>query len=217
MTSQNSNSKVSLKKISNLILNEQAEDIKAYTAGHLNENHLYKSAPLKTHRPWKTALHKRDSDAKNEPELISAINKKEYQLSFSNYSSTYFLTQRKKSPLTVSTHSNSSMSKVGVELSQLKLPYLVKYDNNTAKNKPIRPLSHLAQSEQLNTSETATATAPQPPPPPLAEFSLALTDKEIAMNFLNGPFNGGSKEEKFKNLINFEKNVLHKGDRHTQL
>ena len=69
----------------------------------------------------------------------------------------------------------------------------------------MRPLSHLVQSEQLNTSETVTA--------PQAELNLAMTDKEIAMNFLNGPFNGGSREEKFKNLINFEKNVLHKGIR----
>lgn len=204
MTSQNSNSKVSLKKISNLILNEQAEDIKAYTAGHLNENHLYKPIPLKAHRPWKTALRQRDPDSdKNDPELISVFNKKEYQLSFSNYSSTYFLTQRKKSPLTASTHSTSSLSKIGVELNKLKLPYLVKNDN-TAK-KSMRPLSHLVQSEQLNTSETVTASQ--------AELNLAMTDKEIAMNFLNGPFNGGSREEKFKNLINFEKNVLHKGIR----
>jgi len=182
MSSQNNNSKLSLSKISNLILNEQYDDIKAYTAGHLNENHLYKTAEVKQHKPWKTALRQKEV---NSPENL--FEKKEFQLSFNNQASTYFLTQRKKSP----TASVSSASRVGVNINQLKLPYLVKNQNG--------PISNSVKNEQFSSDQTI-------------EFNLGVTDKEIALHFLNGPFYGGSKEEKFKNLTKFEKNILQRND-----
>lgn len=55
MTSQSNDSKVSLNKISNFILSEQNLDIKAYTSGHLNENHLWKPPQQKSHKTWDTA------------------------------------------------------------------------------------------------------------------------------------------------------------------
>ena len=192
MSSQNNHSRLSLNKISNFILGEQSTDIKAYTVGHLNENHLYRTTQVKLHRPWKTALKQTDSN-KTDSENDSLFNKKEFQLSFSNQSSTYFLTQRKKSPAT----SSNNSSKMGVDFNLLKLPLLNKAAENKKSNN--RPLSHLLQSEILNTE-------------PEIDLNLVYTDKEIAMNFLNGPFNGGSKEERFKNLVKFEKNVLQKSD-----
>jgi hypothetical protein len=44
-------------------------------------------------------------------------------------------------------------------------------------------------------------------------FSLPMTDKEMALNYLKAPFNKGTtKEERFKNLVDFENNVLKKSD-----
>ena len=45
------------------------------------------------------------------------------------------------------------------------------------------------------------------------DFSLPMTDKEMALNYLKAPFNKGTtKEERFKNLVDFENNVLKKSD-----
>jgi hypothetical protein len=182
MSSQNNNSKVSLNKISNLILNEQYDDIKAYTAGHLNENHLFKTTEVKQHRPWKTALRQKEVSS-----VENLFEKNEFQLSFNNQASTYFLTQRKKSPIA----SVSSTSRIGININQLKLPYLV-------KNKR-RPNSNSVNNKKSSSDQTD-------------DFNFGVTDKEMAISFLNGPFYGGSKEEKFKNLAKFEKNILQRND-----
>ena len=42
--------------------------------------------------------------------------------------------------------------------------------------------------------------------------NFPITNKEMALKFLNSPFKGATKEEKFKNLIEFETNVLKKTD-----
>lgn len=194
MSSQSNQSKLSLSKISNLILGDQYDDIKAYTAGHLNENHLYNPNEVRYHRPWKTALRTKSDFNKMEKDEESLFNKKEFHLSFSNHSSTYFLTQRKKSPAASSISEKSTPSKMAGDF--LKLPTLV---NKTDKT---RPHSNLFQSEMLNSESQYDA-------------NLVVTDKEIALNYLNGPFNGGSKEEKFKNIVKFEKNVLQKNDANT--
>ncbi len=55
MSSQNNRSKISLNKISNYILSEQNVDIRSYTSGHLNENHLWKTPEQKTHKTWETS------------------------------------------------------------------------------------------------------------------------------------------------------------------
>ncbi|RNA38582.1 hypothetical protein BpHYR1_048426 [Brachionus plicatilis] len=59
-----SESKNLLNKISNRILNEQSFDIKTYTSGHLNENHLWKPPEQKTHKTWKSSL----PNIKSEPD-----------------------------------------------------------------------------------------------------------------------------------------------------
>lgn len=52
MSSQNNQGKKSLAKISDYILNEQVEDIKAYTIGHLNENRLWKPTKHEARKEW---------------------------------------------------------------------------------------------------------------------------------------------------------------------
>lgn len=52
MSSQNNQGKKSLAKISDYILNEQVEDIKAYTIGHLNENRLWKPTKKEARKEW---------------------------------------------------------------------------------------------------------------------------------------------------------------------
>lgn len=49
-------SRKSLNKISDKILGNQSIDIKRYTSGHLNENHLWKPDELKSHQTWKSSL-----------------------------------------------------------------------------------------------------------------------------------------------------------------
>ena len=55
MTSQNSNSRRSINKISSYILSEQNIDIGNYTSGHLNESHLWKPPETKSHQQWETS------------------------------------------------------------------------------------------------------------------------------------------------------------------
>jgi hypothetical protein len=42
--------------------------------------------------------------------------------------------------------------------------------------------------------------------------NLPITDKELAFSYLNGPFKGASKTEKFKNFAKFEKQIVQKDD-----
>ena len=46
----------------------------------------------------------------------------------------------------------------------------------------------------------------------IKNFNFLLTDKELAINSLTSPFNGATKQEKFKNFAKFEKNVIRKDD-----
>jgi hypothetical protein len=73
MTSQNNNAKLSLNRISNYILAEQFGDIRAYTLGHLNENHLFKPPEEKTHKPWTGASIKNNANSKS---LVNFSSKK---------------------------------------------------------------------------------------------------------------------------------------------
>lgn len=52
MSSQNSDSKNSLAKISNYVLGLQVDSINAYTSGHLNENHLWKPTRHEKRKDW---------------------------------------------------------------------------------------------------------------------------------------------------------------------
>jgi hypothetical protein len=47
-------------------------------------------------------------------------------------------------------------------------------------------------------------------------LTLPMTDKEMALNYLRGPFKGTTKEEMFKNLVEYEKNVLKTSDLKTK-
>lgn len=60
----NESGKNGLNKISNKILGDQSIDIKRYTSGHLNENHLWKPPEQKSHKAWKSSL----PNVKNEDE-----------------------------------------------------------------------------------------------------------------------------------------------------
>lgn len=52
MSSQNSDNKNSLAKISNYVLGLQVDSINAYTSGHLNENHLWKPTRHDKRKDW---------------------------------------------------------------------------------------------------------------------------------------------------------------------
>ena len=65
MSSQNNNSKHSIKQISNYILAEQNIDIRNYTIGHLNQNHLFKAPTEKNGKKWQSL----DDTPKKMPKL----------------------------------------------------------------------------------------------------------------------------------------------------
>jgi hypothetical protein len=165
MSSQSNESKNELSKISNYILSEQNIDIRSYTSGHLNENHLWKPKELKTHKPWPTAstlpLNKSSSNISFSTKLVADNEIKLVPLN------------QLKSSLAFSPRLKESDSD-----KQIKLP----------------PLSD--RHEKVVQNELSTK-----------------TDKEIAFDFIKmNAFKGATKEECFKNLRSFERNVLKKSD-----
>jgi hypothetical protein len=165
MSSQNNDSKKALSKISNYILSEQNIDIRSYTAGHLNENHLWKPKELKTHKPWPTASSLLINKSSTNASFITALETdNEIKLvPLNQLKSSIVLSPRLKE------------SKSGEEF---KLPLLSSRSDKAIQN-------------ELNTK----------------------TDKEIAFDFLKtNAFKGATKEESFKNLRSFERDVLKKSD-----
>jgi len=164
MSSQNNNSKKELSRISNYILSEQNIDITSYTAGHLNENHLWKPKELKTHQPWPTASSLLSKSSMNASfNTILAADNDIKLVPLNQLKSSFVVSPRIKE------------SKSGEEF---KLPLLSSRSEKAIQN-------------ELNIK----------------------TDKEIAFDFLKtNAFKGATKEESFKNLRSFERDVLKKSD-----
>jgi len=164
MSSQNNNSKKELSRISNYILSEQNIDITSYTAGHLNENHLWKPKDLKTHQPWPTASSLLSKSSMNASfNTILAADNDIKLVPLNQLKSSFVVSPRIKE------------SKSGEEF---KLPLLSSRSEKAIQN-------------ELNIK----------------------TDKEIAFDFLKtNAFKGATKEESFKNLRSFERDVLKKSD-----
>lgn len=170
MSSQNNNSKQSLKRISNQILVEQNIDIRNYTVGHLNENHLFKvPTPVKNEIRWKTKSN--DKKSKSKSKAYSSMSDIHELLGAYNL----------ESPVPSSHYSEPEQVVSGL----VKLPSIV---DQHRKN--------LIQVHE-KTLESDLKTFP-------------ITDKEMAISYLNGPFKGASKVEKFNNFVEFEKAVIQK-------
>jgi hypothetical protein len=78
MSSQSNQSKLSLRKISNVVLEQQNVDIQTFTSGHLNENHLWKPPAMRTHKPWDTSNYTNLKESRDEnifSELTKAYEK----------------------------------------------------------------------------------------------------------------------------------------------
>ncbi len=178
MSSQSNQSKNSIKRISDYILSEQNIDIKNYTVGHLNEDHLYKKPGEKTARRWKLG---------SQEEYLKSLSKKPKQVRrhpskpYSSLSDINEILENFKNFESFASESSSSLGYV----KNASLP------------------SGLIKLPQLEGSKKA-------PTDTDVKWNLPMTEKEMAVCFLNGPFKGASKSERFKNLGKFEKEVIQK-------
>lgn len=184
MTSQSNETRISLNKISNYILNEQSQDIKAYTSGHLNENHLWKPPSQKSHKPWETAL----ENSKNTSQTLTKLRPKKSK--------------------------NIPMKSIGKSNTEVEIVRNKSATNQSTGTKlvSIKNLNQNESSISLNENLT-NESFKLPKLTGSLEINLPLSDKEVALNMLNSViFKGATKEEKFKNLTKFEKEVLRKDD-----
>ncbi len=189
MSSQSNQSKNSIKKISDYVLSEQNIDIKNYTAGHLNEDHLYKIPNQKIERKWK--INQKNNLANKKSKKVKRTPSKPYSsLSDINEILDNFKDFGYSSPFTVVSESSSDFGYVD--------------------NKSLPPgLIKLPKLENLNKSKTGTETFSSESD---LKNDFPITEKEMAISFLTGPFKGASKSEKFRNFTKFEKEVVQKDD-----
>lgn len=187
MSSQNNQSKVALKKISNFILKEQNIDIKNYTVGHLNENHLQKNLFGKNRKSWKNA---NKQQSKGSSRNLSRPPSKPYSsMSDINDILADFENFEKKLDEKYQEEENTFVNdKTIVTDGFMKLPRI---DANKMQTNSSAELSTLKSESDIN-------------------FWFPITDKEMAMSCLNGPFKGASKTDKFKNFAKFEKLIIRK-------
>lgn len=188
MTSQSNKSKLSLNKISNYILDEQNIDIRNYTSGHLNENHLWKPPEQRTHQPWETALSLENLKTPRDPAKLSSCSTN---------------SQKKKTDLNLNLTAQTNETFVSLaggttsKVSYKSFPNKFLTSNNETIDKSELKLPNLvdANSEYAKT-----------------DLKLPITNMELAIRVLRGPFVGASKEERFRNMSRFEKEVINKSD-----
>ena len=210
MSSQNNDAKISINQISNYILAEQNTDIKAYTVGHLNENHLFRPPEEKTHQPWQTAQKHVKLSSKSSKSLIQLTRKKQLSRVFTS----------------TTTSPSSSACNLQEIFDELKSSQnfdksaLSSYDSNklfsfTSKEdlaasgliKLPRIQLKVKREPEMDSSSLHTENE--------LAHGLPITDKEMALNYLTGPFKGATKTEKFKNFVKFEKALVQKEDLNT--
>lgn len=186
MSSQNNNSLKSLKKLSDYILSEQSIDIKNYTVGHLNENHLHKLDPIKASVKWdsnKGARAKKSQKKKSKAKPYSSM-------SDINEIMTNFREQDTVISERLQEGSFIKDSDRGLYEGLVKLPDLGGNHDKKRSNEG-------EETIQDRSEEGFNACFP-------------VTDKELAISFLNGPFKGASKAEKLASLTSFEKKIIQK-------
>lgn len=186
MSSQNNHSKVSLSKISNFVLTEQNIDIKNYTVGHLNENHLQSNVFGKPRKSWKNAskLARKASNRK----LSRPPSKPYSSMSDINDILADFENFEKKLDEKYQDEDTFVNDKTIETEGFIKLPRI---ETNKIQTNSSAELSTLNSESDIN-------------------FWFPITDKEMAMSCLNGPFKGASKTDKFNNFAKFEKLIIRK-------
>ena len=185
MSSQNNNSRKSLNELSNYILSEQSIDIKNYTVGHLNENHLLKLDPIKTAFKWDS------NKIKPRKHPQKRIKVKPYS-SMSDINE--IMTNFREQDTLISERLLEGPFKKNPDEKQL-FDGLVRLPDLHSNHKKS---SESDQSKAFDNFDDNSNTC------------FPITDKELAINFLNGPFKGASKAEKLNSLTHFEKTVIQK-------
>lgn len=251
MSSQSNKGKLSLSKISDRILGEQNKDIEAYTAGHLNENHLWKPPEQRTHQPWESAhqrsvsplkvnrmpMNKRrakskasnpnssleqhdvelddDEEEQDEEEKKSKLNKNVTSMieSLANYT---LFSAGGDQPLRldgIRSHLNTTREE---NEDEFELPDIKQANKNYIdelnRKANHRNASHLSdRTHRTSTNRSGASSSKSKISLPNLD-TLPITDKEMAYSYLKCPFVGTTKQEKFKNLKEFERTVLKKSD-----
>ena len=187
MSSQSNEARLSLNRISRYILTEQNIDIGLLTSGHLNERHLWKPHEMRTHQPWDTSRSVRDKPNQHVPKLkLRASLKKDEDEVDAEFKEKY--TKLKLITLNNKVLKASSLSSIS------KKPDDAENQKTNEIKLPHIDLSSLKQSPR-NPDEI-----------------YGITDKELALKILSGPFKGITKEENFRNRVKYEKEVLKKDD-----
>lgn len=190
MSSQNSNSLKSLKKLSNHILSEQSIDIKNYTVGHLNENHLHKLDPIKVSVKWdsnKAVGAKKSQKKKSKAKPYSSMSDiNEIMTNFREQDTV--VSER----LLEGSFTKKDSDDHGLYEGLVKLPNLGGNHNKKRSNEGEETIQGRSEDGSLNAN------------------CFPVTDKELAISFLNGPFKGASKAEKLASLTSFEKKIIQK-------
>jgi hypothetical protein len=192
MTSQSNKSKISLNKISSYILDEQNIDIRNYTSGHLNENHLWKPPEQKTHKTWEASL------------SVSLENLKTPR-DGAKLSSRSINSQKKKNDLNYSARPETNETVVNISGGSSKTS---KVSYKSFPNKYLNSRNETIDKSELKLPNLVDANSEYVK----SEVRLPITNMELAIKVLRGPFVGASKEERFKNMTRFEKEVINKSD-----
>jgi hypothetical protein len=193
MSSQSNQPRDSLRHLSDYTLGEQNLDIYLRTKGHLNERRLWKPPEQRTHQPWTTATRAHLHDEATMPRL------KHVEHIFVPNETELIRTSLSRMQL-VTLNDQSQIAKSSPPPFSAKFHHL--------------PSTEVA-SENMSTCEQFKL--------PLIESALpfdeqkaaekyGLTDKELAIKVLTGPFVGFNKHEKYTKMAKYERETIGKED-----
>jgi hypothetical protein len=188
-SSQSNEPRLSLNKISNYVLAEQNIDIGLLTSGHLNENHLWKPPEQRTHQPWPTS-----GDIKSEPRPVPKLKLRAGGGALSLYQNEQKIDDFKE-----------NYAKLNLVTLNNKV---LKASSTSNISKSQQPTSGGRNEFKLPSIDTSRS---QNSPRNLDEV-YGMSDKEMALKILSSPLKGTTKQEKYKNSIKYEKEILKKDD-----
>ncbi len=188
-------------QISNLIESSQLKDIKLYTRGHLNEANLWKIPEKRQHMTWESAykphISSRPAHVFNK-KPVNATLVNDMCDSLAEFSLGVAIPTEKRQDTARS--ANKDAIKKDVYIEELKLPNILvakKHASMVSASAKTPFNSSVQFFPKLN---------------PVLTDTMPKTDIEIAYKIIDSPFNGATKQEKFKNLKKFEENVIQKSD-----
>jgi hypothetical protein len=190
MSSQSNQPRDSLRHLSNYTLEEQNIDIDLRTLGHLNERHLWKPPEQRSHQPWDTSKPRGQTPARLVPLLPSPLLSHEPSFVI-NTTDRRFLARDadfKTNLITLDENQVLKSSTMG----------LLKQHQTSTADPEAFTLPVIESARQYSTDKM--------------DEKYGMSDKELAMKVLASPFFGLTKQDKFKNMAKFNREVLGKDD-----